>query len=657
MKPRTNRRLSVILLVLTLIVAGAIAAPLLSESRSVDEDTDRVALDGNGDPEGHGQPASNGNDSDRQGENTANHREEQLQRRIDAVYAEMSVEERIAQLLLLGWPGQDPSEKLMRWVEERGIGGVKVFGWNGRNTQRLAATLSQLQEAAIERETGHGETLPLFTVTDQEGGWVRHVRGATSESPGNMAIGATDRPSDAFEAARHIAREMKALGINVNLAPVVDVYRNAAADVIGSRAFGDDPARSGLLGVAYLRGQEQVGVISTAKHFPGHGNTDGDSHLLLPVLSESREELDSIDLVPFRMMIREGLPAVLSGHLAFPEITGDRRPASLSPEIMTGILRDDLGFEGIAITDDMHMQGAIAYGEERGWDLGDLVVRAIEAGNDLIMLSQTPDLDGNVWNTLLDAYENRPGFSDRVEDAVMRNLRLKLRYLDDGSEVLPVSDNERLADTLSSAEAEGFFEDLARRAVSVVRSKRIPLETEPQQETGDSAGSRGEPGEGSSADGSASSRDEDSRDEDSRGGAAEYDADNVLLAGNVGAFFEAGKSVFPEARVFRFPYSPTLQSRAEDREAVVEHAKGAELIVFGLSNRNSLEVLQQLRDYSDRIVVISTLSPLLLDEAPFVEDAIAVYSTMGASFEAGFEVLIGRRSAQGQVPLQGVSSE
>ncbi len=577
-------------------------------------------------------PREYGSDRDDRPSDLRRDREAAIDERVDSIYAGMTAEERISQLLLLGWPRLTPTDRIMRWIEERGIGGVKIFGRNGRDTTQLAAAIAEMQEAALRRDTGHGEALPLFTVTDQEGGWVRHVRDNTSDSPGNMAIGATGLPSDAYETGRLIAREMRALGINLNLAPVVDVYRNTGANVIGPRAFGDDPARIGLLGMAYLKGQERVGVISAAKHFPGHGNTDGDSHLFLPELSETSEELENIDLVPFRMLIREGVPAVLSGHLAFPEITGGRTPASLSPEIMTGLLREELGFEGIVITDDMHMKGATVYAEERGWSFGELQVRAIEAGNDLIMLSQTPDPDGDMWQTLLDAYDSRPGFSERVEEAAKRNLRVKLRYLGESSDFPHVPERQALSEYLATEEATDFFEDVARRAVSLVRSQRIPLDVRSTQSdngelvTGDRA-----------TEGSAESR-----------------LENVLLAGNLAAFFEAGESVFPHADTFHFSYAPSSNSRLEEKDGITQYADEADMIVFGLSNPYSLELLQELEDFAERLVVMSTFSPLLLKHAPFVEDAIAVYSTMVSSFDAGFEVLTGERSPQGTVPVQGL---
>jgi len=213
-----------------------------------------------------------------------------------------------------------------------------------------------MQTAALARNG-----IPLFTATDQEGGWVRHVRGNTAITPGNMAIGAGGLPQDAYLSGYHIGKELNALGINMNFAPTVDLYTNPEAMVIGPRAFSDDPVQAGILGAAFARGLSATGVLATAKHFPGHGNADGDSHGVLPVLNETLEELRELELVPFRMMIAEGVPAIMSAHLAFPSVEPSGAPASLSSRFQRDILRGELGFEGIIITDDLYMGGATVY--------------------------------------------------------------------------------------------------------------------------------------------------------------------------------------------------------------------------------------------------------------------------------------------------------
>ncbi|MFW5812264.1 MAG: glycoside hydrolase family 3 N-terminal domain-containing protein, partial [Alkalispirochaetaceae bacterium] len=199
---------------------------------------------------------------------------------IESLMRSMSDEEMVGQLFLVGWPTTEPTPELMRWIRERNIGGIKIFGWNGNDLPTLASAISEMQNASLATPNG----IPLFTATDQEGGWVRHVKDGTSLTPGNMAIGASGLPYDAYQSARLIGRELRALGINMNFAPTVDVYVNPEAHVIGPRAFSSDPVETALLSVAYYRGLEEQRVIATAKHFPGHGNATGDSHGVLPVL-------------------------------------------------------------------------------------------------------------------------------------------------------------------------------------------------------------------------------------------------------------------------------------------------------------------------------------------------------------------------------------
>lgn len=523
---------------------------------------------------------------------------------VESRYQRMSADERIAQMLLLGWEGTAPNELIMQWISERGVGGVKVFGRNADDPVALAAALGEMQRAATHRT----ESIPLLTATDQEGGMVRHVRGDTSRGAGNMAIGATGLPADAYRAGRYIAAELRTLGINMNFAPTVDVYRNPRAEIIGSRSFGDDPVQAGLLGLAVFRGHENERVISAAKHFPGHGNAVGDSHVLLPELDYTIDELYEHDLIPYRMLVREGIPAILSAHLAFPNITGSRVPASLSPEIMTELLREKLGFEGLLITDDLHMIGATIYAQRQGLSFGELLVMAVEAGNDMIMLSETPALDGEEWRALRNAYSERPHFRERVRESVYRILEYKERYLEGDDSVPLLPDPDQVARSIPSPGSTDFFEDHAKRAVSVVRDRQLPIDPS--------------------------------------------SFDRVLLAGIIAPFFAEARRFFPGADEFRLSYAPSGHSRAVNREEARRRAEDADLIIFALSGRNSLEVLEALEAYADRLVVISTHSPLLLTEVDFVETAIAVYGFESASLRAGMEVLLGKRLHQGTVPLR-----
>ena len=269
----------------------------------------------------------------------------------DQILSALSEEELLGQVFLVGYSSEVPTPELLAWLNGRNLGGVKIFGWNADDLPTLADSVSRMQKAAYG--TRHG--LPLFVATDQEGGWVRHVKGSTSITPGNLALGASGLPYDSYMTGFYIGQELKILGINMNFAPTVDVYVNPEAHVIGPRAFSSDPVLTGVLAAAYYRGMEKAGIVCAAKHFPGHGSAEGDSHGTLPLLPTGYDELWKRDLLPYRMLIAEGLPAILSGHIGFPNITKDRKPASLSPFFAHDVIRKNLGFQGLLITDDLYM--------------------------------------------------------------------------------------------------------------------------------------------------------------------------------------------------------------------------------------------------------------------------------------------------------------
>lgn len=515
----------------------------------------------------------------------------------------MSPEEIVSQVFLVGWPQEKPTPLIMEWIRRRNIGGVKIFGWNGENLYTLARAIATMQNAALN--TPHG--IPLFTATDQEGGWVRHIKGATSVTPGNMAIGATGLPYDAMETGYYIGMELRALGVNMNFAPDVDVYVNPEAHVIGPRAFGDNATETAVLGTAYFKGLEKARVIATAKHFPGHGNAKGDSHGMLPVIPDTMDTLWNRDLVPYRFLIREGLPAILSGHLNFPEVTHNGVPASLSQYFKHTVLRERLHFKGIAITDDLYMGGAEQYAAENGISFPQLCVDALSAGNDMIMLSKTPGLNDAIWTAVFSAYQNNPDFHARINEAVTRILTIKFRYLQPENRVPLSPDTATISDLIPDRAAQPFFRDQAARSVTVIRDGAIPFKPE--------RGTR------------------------------------ILLAGKDRDFFREGKRRFPDADLFSFTDYAFYTASAADRARFARLAGKYDTVIFCLSDPNSLQVLEAARNIDTNIVVISILTPVYLQQVPWVKTAIAVYGWGKESLEAGFAVLRGDYTAEGSLPV------
>jgi beta-N-acetylhexosaminidase len=525
----------------------------------------------------------------------------------------MSDEQALAQTFMLGWVGAEPSPLIMDWIRDRNIGGVKIFGWNTGDTRRLAETIGFLQEASLAGPF----QIPLFVATDQEGGWIRHVKGSTSETPGNMAIGASGYPRDAYLSGYYIGRELAILGINMNFAPTVDLFTNRDSVLIGPRAFGSDPVNAGILGIAFMKGQQAAGIVPTAKHYPGHGDTDLDSHGVLPRINETFEVLWDRELVPYRMLSGEGLPAVMSGHLAFPNTPAASAPASLSPWFLKDVLRDTIGYRGIVITDDLMMNGATAW----AGSLSAAAKQALLAGNDIIMLSKTPNLSDPVWGNLVRAMKNESEFRDRVRDAARRVLAVKLEYLRGDKKVPYIPDLTRVDSELPDAEGGRFFLSLAARSVTVVKGQGAPSFT--------AAPLAADTGTALPAVFPLNRE----------------DAGRVLLAGQYTDFFRAGKAAYPEAVSYWY-------SDARPAAELTAYARDADTIIFCLSGAAGLNFLRRLEPLTKKVIVFSVLSPVYLEEVPWADGAVAVYSYAPESFTAGFSAILGRIPAEGKLPYE-----
>jgi beta-N-acetylhexosaminidase len=526
-----------------------------------------------------------------------------------ALVQAMSDEQALAQTFMLGWVGAEPSPLIMDWINRRNIGGVKIFGWNTDDTQRLARTVGALQEASLAGPYN----IPLLMATDQEGGWIRHVKGSTSETPGNMAIGASGYPRDAYLAGYYIGKELAVLGINMNFAPTVDLFTNRDSVLIGPRAFGSDPVKAGILGAAFVKGQLAAGVIPTAKHFPGHGDTDLDSHGILPRIDISFDTLWERELVPYRMLSNEGIPAIMSGHLAFPNTGAASAPASLSSWFLKDVLRDKIGFKGVVITDDLMMNGATMW----AGGISRAARQALLAGNDIIMLSQTPSLFDSVWTSLAASMKDDEEFRRCVRAAARRVLEMKLRYMRGEGAAPYIPDPLRVEAELPDPDGSAFFLNLAARSVTIVKNQEL---TGAQQ-----AGRNAE--------------------------AAAYtlplkpeNAGQVLLAGQFADFFRAGRAAFPSAVSLWYSSGAATE--------LLQYARNADTIIFCIADASGLRLLRSLEPLRKRVIVLSVLSPVYIESVPWINAAVAVYSYAPESFAAGFSAITGRIDARGRLPYE-----
>lgn len=331
--------------------------------------------------------------------------------------AGMSLRDKIGQMVICGFHGTSMDGDLRRLIADYKIGGVIYFARNVESPAQVARLTTELQDTAAKSGTP-----PLWISIDQEGGMVARITEGVALMPGGMAIAAAGSEGDAYLAAFASGRELAAMGINLNYAPVLDVNNNPDNPVIGVRSFGESPEKVARFGEGTLRGFQDAGVAATAKHFPGHGDTDVDSHLDLPTVPHDRKRMEEVELKPFREAVRAGVDAIMSAHIYFPALESGKLPVTLSKAALTGLLREELGFEGIITTDCMEMN---AIAEHFG--TVEASVMAVEAGADLVLVSHRLDRQLGAIGAIEQAVAEGRLSEERIDQSVRRLLAMKLR--------------------------------------------------------------------------------------------------------------------------------------------------------------------------------------------------------------------------------------
>jgi beta-N-acetylhexosaminidase len=326
-------------------------------------------------------------------------------------FEQLGLKEKIGQLFMCGFGGLEPTNDIMDLIKEYGVGGIIYFRRNLLDAGQVEALSSKLQEASA---------VPLFIAIDQEGGMVVRLEEGVTVMPGAMAQGAADNMQLTFEAAKWSGAELRESGINMNFAPCLDVNNNPLNPVIGVRSYGEDPAHVAKLGTAAIRGYREGGVIAVAKHFPGHGDTASDSHHELPSVPHDVDRLNAVELVPFRSAIEQGVDAIMTAHVVFPAFEPEDVPATLSQRILTDLLRHQLGFEGVIVTDCLEMN---AISEPIGVARG--AVEAIKAGADLVLVSHRIDRQKAALEAVMEAIMTGEIPEIRIVEAAKRIWNLK----------------------------------------------------------------------------------------------------------------------------------------------------------------------------------------------------------------------------------------
>lgn len=359
--------------------------------------------------------------------------EEIVNERVEEILSGMTLEQKVHQMMFMSFRVPELSETMLSCLEEYNFGGFIIFG---QNVVDLEQTMDLISEVQTANQNGGG--IPMLIGIDQEGGGVTRLSYGTV-GVGNMALAATGNPDEAYAMSYVHGSELEVLGINTNFAPVMDINNNPANPVIGIRSFSDDPAVVSEYGLEFINGLTASGIISTLKHFPGHGNTDVDSHTGFPCINSTYEELQQFELIPFQAAIDAGVDMIMTAHIQYPQIetgtytstsTGEEVhiPATMSHTILTDILRGDMGFEGIVVTDALEMDAISA-----NFAPEDVICMTINAGADMLMIPFAYDDEGvqtvTDWTDMaVSLVESGRIEESRIDEAVRRILRVKINH-------------------------------------------------------------------------------------------------------------------------------------------------------------------------------------------------------------------------------------
>lgn len=329
----------------------------------------------------------------------------------------MSLDEKVGQLVVSGFYGTSLDENILKLIKEDKISGVILFNRNVKDSNTLLSLNNSL------KESNKNNKLPLFISVDEEGGLVTRMPKDIKRLPTNKYIGSLNNKDLSYKVGEILGEQLSYFGFNMNFAPVLDINSNPNNPVIGDRSFGNNKDIVSNLGTSTMKGIQSKNIISVVKHFPGHGDTSVDSHINLPVVNYDINRLKSFEFVPFKTAIQNGADAVMVGHILLPKIDS-KYPSSMSYEIVTNILRKDLGFNGLVVSDDMTM-GAIT----ENYSIEEASIKAINAGVDLLLVCQKYENTENVLKALKEAALNGTISKERLDNALYNIISIKEKYI------------------------------------------------------------------------------------------------------------------------------------------------------------------------------------------------------------------------------------
>ncbi|NJC23718.1 beta-N-acetylhexosaminidase [Arthrobacter pigmenti] len=529
---------------------------------------------------------------------------------IDAMIADMTLDQKIGQMTwthVYGSSANDTSMKANNQarygvdtpaevVEKYDLGGVLYFAWSGNtnNPDQVAGLSNGLQEVALD-DSG----IPLAVTIDQEGGLVARIGPPATVLPGNMALGATFDQELARAQGEILGSEMRAMGINVDFAPVLDLNSNPDNPVIGIRSMGEDPDTVSALGVAQIEGMQAHNVGASAKHFPGHGDTSVDSHYGLPIVTYDRETLNK-HLQPFQAAIDAGVDMVMTAHIIVEAIDPEM-PGTLSHKVLTGLLRDEMGFEGLVTTDALDMAAMTAQ-----WSQEEISVMAIQAGSDILLNS--PDVDASFAGVRA-AVESGELTEERINESVRRILEWKVKR---GVFEQPMADLGAVDTVVGNPEHLATANTISDRAVTLLRNEGdvLPLDGH----------------------------------------------ESVLMVGSGSGWPElVGPMLMDKGFAVTEEYENGSSPSAAYRERAVAAAEDADVVVFTSYNATGNAAQQQmvaaLAETGTPVVVIATRNPYDISVFPGADAVLNSYGVKPVNFHGVVRAITGEVNPTGKLPV------
>ncbi|MFI7399150.1 glycoside hydrolase family 3 protein [Streptomyces sp. NPDC049541] len=545
-------------------------------------------------------------------------------KKLRSLVSRMTLEEKVGQLFVMrvyGHSATDPDQAdidanlkeigvrtAAELIAKYRVGGIIYFTWahNTKDPHQIADLSNGIQRASLSQPRG----LPVLVTTDQEHGIVCRVGRPATLFPGAMAMGAGGSREDARTLGRISGAELRAMGINQDYSPDADVNINPANPVIGVRSFGADPDAVAALVAAEVAGYQRSSVAATAKHFPGHGDTAVDSHYGFPVITHSRQLWEKLDAVPFRAAVKAGIDSIMTAHIQFPALDDSGDPATLSRPILTGILREELGYDGVVVTDSLGMQGVrTKYGDDR------VPVLALKAGVDQLL--NPPDL-ATAWNAVLKAVQDGELTESRLDESILRILRLKarLRLFDE-----PYVSHKGVDRTVGTAAHLAAADRVAERTTTLLVNKGglLPLSRRTHRKV------------------------------------LVVGADPASPSGTTGPPTGVLASALTEVGFTATALSTGTAPSAATVAAAVAAAQDADAVVVGTYNvtagSSQRTLVEQLAATGRPVVAIAIRNPYDVSQLPSVSAHLATYSWTDVELRAAARVIAGRAAPRGKLPV------